>query len=110
MLKAAASILKQMRAYEEMDANIPTFGVGNVIDALASALEKEKIRRGRVKGQLQRSISLRKLEAILYRESGCVDPVDVPLLMNTFYLEAGLKPTQRLLDEVEESKRQLEIR
>ncbi len=107
MLKTAQQILKQMRSYQEMDTNIPTFGVGNVIDALADAIEKEKIRRAKQQTRLKRSISLRKLESILYRESGCVDPVDVPLMMKVVYEKAGVDVPQRLLDEVEESEREL---
>jgi len=79
----------------------------NVIDALADAIEKEKIRRAKQQTRLKRSISLRKLESILYRESGCVDPVDVPLMMKVVYEKAGVDVPQRLLDEVEESEREL---
>ena len=110
MIKTAQNILKRMRSYQDAECEIPTSGVGCVIDDLSRAIEKEKIRRTKQQTRLKRSISLRKLESILYRETGCVAPVDVPFLMKTFYTEAGVDIPQRLEDEVEESKKELNCR
>ena len=55
-----------------------------------------------------RSINLHKLERILYRESACIDPRDVPGLMLAIYKEAGIKPSKRLEDEAAKMLRELQ--
>jgi hypothetical protein len=105
MIRAVQSVLKQMRSYQEAECDIPTYGIAaGMLDELETAIGKERTRRTKVKRKLQRSISLQKLEAILYRESSCIAACDVPLLMAVFYSEAGIAPPQRLEREVEESK------
>jgi hypothetical protein len=101
MLRACKRILKQMRSYQEMDQNIPTFGVGNVVDALADAISKHRPK------PKPRSINLIKLESLLYRESGCIDSRDVPGLMMVIYKDAGIEPSQRLEAEAEKMEEEL---
>jgi hypothetical protein len=94
-----------MQEYRDADRDIPSWGAGNVIDELERAIERAKKRR--VKNP--RSISLRKLEAVLCRENGCIDSHDVEPLMVVIYEEVGLKPPKRIKDAAKEAERQIRL-
>lgn len=110
MLRDAQTILSQMTGYQEMDRDIPSFGANNVIEQLGQAIIKERLRRKTQATYNKRRLSLRKIEEILSRETSCIDPVDVPLLMAVFYAEVGVEPPKRLVNAVAESQEALDCR